>query len=299
VAEALKFGALAAIALIVWVGGLIWLDVLTPDDVRAWRRLSQMRGYAGRRSRVERAAERLPFMRRLLAELDIDRLLAIAGRSDTPLTFITRSAALALAFFAVALAGDAATRETTGRWPVPLWIAVLFGVTLFLLRIARLRNEARRAQDGATRTLADMMMMVAAITDARGFQVHDVICLLARCSRDPSLAQLVDRDGWRRLVHEPHRSTGELYRQIAAQFRTPLFARLADVIATTDVGFPERDAYTRLAIAVQRDRLADARVRSARAKVLVTLPVAGMLIPLLLLVGAPTFDAILRGFNGG
>src|SRR5205807_3473469 len=136
-------------------------------------------------------------------------------------------------------------------------------------------------------------------TDSRGFQVHDIVRMLSRCSADGALAGLVEEQGWKRLISQPHRSTAELYRQISEQFQMPLFDRVAQVIGTTDVGFPERDAYTRLALTIQRERLEDARVRSARAKVLVTLPVAGMLVPLLLLIGAPTFNAILNGFQGG
>ena len=74
------------------------------------------------------------------------------------------------------------------------------------------------------------------------------------------------------MVRDGHRNSTELYGRIATSYGIPLFAELADVIATTNVGVPEREAFTRLALSVYERRLSEARVRSARAKVLVTLP---------------------------
>ena len=50
---------------------------------------------------------------------------------------------------------------------------------------------------------------------------------------------------------------------------------VAEAAATTNVGVPDRVAYTRLALTVYQERLADARVRAARARILITLPIAG------------------------
>jgi hypothetical protein len=144
-----------------------------------------------------------------------------------------------------------------------------------------------------------MLMMTAVMTDARGLQLSDAVRILSRCAVSHELQTLVDREGWRRLIHEDVRSTIELYHLIGSQYQIPMFVQLADAAATTNVGFPEREAYTRLAVSFYRDKLGDARLRAARAKILVTLPVAGMLIPLLLLIGAPTFQAVTQGLQGG
>jgi hypothetical protein len=101
------------------------------------------------------------------------------------------------------------------------------------------------------------------------------------------------------LISTPPRSTAELYRSIGEAFRVPAFTLVADALATTNVGIGERVTYTRVAQAVYQHRLADARMRAARARILVTLPVAGMLIPLLLLLGAPTFESLTTGLGGG
>src|SRR5437879_5279241 len=103
-AEVAVYTALASIVVLAWIWGLALLDVFVPDDARAWRRLSGLRGFATRRSAIEKAAARAPWVRRLLDELDVDRLLALAGRPQAPLTFLARTVALAFAVFALALA---------------------------------------------------------------------------------------------------------------------------------------------------------------------------------------------------
>ena len=91
----------------------------------------------------------------------------------------------------------------------------------------------------------------------------------------------------------------DLYRRIGEEFRIDAFIVVADALTSTHVGIAERDMYTRVARGVYQQRLAQAQVRAARARILVTLPVAGMLIPLLLLLGAPTFQSITSGLGGG
>jgi hypothetical protein len=54
-----------------------------------------------------------------------------------------------------------------------------------------------------------------------------------------------------------------------------------------------------VARAVYQQRLAESRFHAARAKTLVTIPVAMMLIPLLLLIGAPIFATISGGLGLG
>ena len=67
------FVLIALLTIGVWALGLSRLDVFTPDDVRAWRRLAALRGYATPAGRLERAAARVPFLHRLQDELDLHR----------------------------------------------------------------------------------------------------------------------------------------------------------------------------------------------------------------------------------
>jgi hypothetical protein len=137
-----------------------------------------------------------------------------------------------------------------------------------------------------------MLMLVAIMTDGRGLQLEDAVRILSRCINTEALQGIVDRKGFQRLVKVPHKNTVELYRAIAEAYRIDMFEKLADASANTNVGFGERDMYTRLAKAMYQQRLAEAKMKAARAKILVTLPVAGMLIPLLVLIGAPTFASL-------
>lgn len=141
-------------------------------------------------------------------------------------------------------------------------------------------------------------MAVAVMTDSRGLQLDDAVRVMSRCARDAALQNLLDRGGYKRLAGSSYRSTAEKYRLIGDAYQIREFTELADAAATTNVGVPDRVAYTRLALTVYQERLADARVHAARARILITLPIAGMLIPLLLLIGAPTFNAISSGLGG-
>jgi hypothetical protein len=291
---------LASLAVVgCWWLGLGRLGVFTADDVRSWRRLAALRGYALPQTRIEKAVRRSHSLQRLQMELDLDRLLAMANRAETPLAFLGRSVGVGFLGFGAALLIDAIGRAALGDWPFSPWLSLALGVAVVPANVIDLRAAARRNSEAMGRTLGDLLTQLAVITDTRGLRVHDAVRLLSRCSQDGRLANLIDAGGYDRLVHDGFRSSTELYGRIATSYGVPLFAELADVIATTNVGVPEREAFTRLALTVYERRLSEARVRSARAKVLVTLPVAAMLIPLLLLIAAPTFQAISAGLHGG
>jgi hypothetical protein len=270
-----------------WALVLGRLGYLSSADVRAWRRLASMRGYAGPQTRLERAADRSPAIGRLRDELDLRRLLAIADSDESEGAFLGRTAFLALLTFTVVFAVDAGSHVGGGDFAYPPALAVLTAVLVTLLRFAGLRAAARRRQELAGRALGDMMM-----------QLEDSVRILSRCATTADLQTLVN-GGWRRLISTTPRSTVDLYRRIGEEFRIDAFTTVADALSTTHVGIGERDTYTRLARAVYQQRLAEAQVRAARARILVTLPVAGMLVPLLVLLGAPTFQSITTGLGGG
>jgi hypothetical protein len=291
--------ALLTVALVgAWALGLARLGYLTGADVRAWRRLAALRGYSRPQTRLERAAVHSNAIRRVQAELDLRRLLAVADRGETDSAFLARTVFLALLTLTVALALDTTSRVGSGAFIVPLWFAALLALLVALFRFAVLRVAARRRRENADRALGDMMMLVAIMTDGRGLQVEDAVRILSRCARTSDLRTLVE-GGWRKLISTRPRSTADLYRAIGVEFGIGQFTLVADALTTTNVGIAERDTYTRVANAVYQQRLSEARMRAARARILVTLPVAGMLIPLLLLLGAPTFQSITTGLGGG
>jgi len=299
VVRILPFAAVALLAVAVWGLGLARLDVFTPDDVRAWHRLVALRGYATRAGRMERVAAHVPLLRRLQEELDLHRQLAIAGWSETPSSFLLRAFFVSLLAVAAFLSLLGVGLMENGAWPLPPAVGLLVAIVAFALEISWLRSSARARQEQAARALGDMMMLVAIMTDGRGLQVEDAVRILSRCVDHPALQAIVDARGWQRLVRQPHHTTIELYRLIGVGYGIPLFGVVADAAANANVGMSERETYTRVARAVYQSRLADARFQAARAKTLVTIPVAMMLIPLLLLIGAPIFATISGGLGLG
>jgi len=281
-----------------WAGGIVLLDVLTAPDVRAWRRMSQLRGFAMRASALERVARRAPLLTRLQGELDLERALAQAHDDETVAGFVARTGAITLMTFAVLLTLLAGGRAAEGRWQAPPWLAVVIGLSVPPLSLLELQRRARRTREATGRILGDTLMAVAVMTDTRGLQLDDAVRTMSRCARNDALSSLLDRSGFKRLAGGSFRSTEEKYRLISAAYRIPEFAQIADSAARANVGVPEREAFTRLALVIYQERLADAKVRAARARILITLPIAGMLVPLLLLIGAPTFHAISSGLGG-
>jgi hypothetical protein len=283
-----------------WIAGLIYFDAFTPADVRAWRRLAAMRGYPVARSRFDKAFREASFIKKFQDELDLNRLLAVAGIEETPYAYLGRIAAVSFAITGVMLIAEFSYRAWQGDWflGVGPWICLFIGVATYVSSIYRLRARATKRRVQADRALGDSLMLVGIMTDGRGLQLEDAVRILSRCVDNDSLERIIDHQGWKRLVKKPYNNTIEMYRLIAAEYGVPMFAQVADAAANTNVGMPEREMFTRVAKAVYSHRLSDARAKSARAKILVTLPVAGMLFPLLLLLGAPALTSITHGLAG-
>ncbi len=297
-AEALPYVAVAVLVLGAWASGVVLLDLFTDSDARAWRRMIRIRGFATRGSVIERVARRAPTLRRLTGQLDLEHSLAQAHSDDTPASFLARAAAISLLTFALLLAAVGTGRAVEGEWPAPPWVAFAIGALVMPLSLLDLRRRARRMKERTARILGDTLMAVAVMTDSRGLQLDDAVRILSRCTGDDSLQALLDHGGFKRLTGSVYRSTSEKYRLIGDAYHIREFTQVAEAAATTNVGVPERDAYTRLALTIYQERLADARVHAARARILITLPIAGMLVPLLMLIGAPTFHAISAGLGG-
>lgn len=297
-ADALPYAAVAALVIAAWASGVMLLDLFAPADARAWQRMSHIRGFETRGSVLQRMARRAPPLTRLQRELDLERLLAQAHSDETPAGFLARTGAIALMTFAGLLAATAAGRAIEGHWPAAPWIALVIGLLIVPLAVVDLRRRVQETQVRTARILGDTMMAVAVMTDSRGLQLDDAVRIMSRCAWDGALQDLLDHGGFKRLVRGSYHSTSEKYRMIGDAYRIREFNNVADSAASANVGVSERDAYTRLALSVYQERLADARVHAARARILITLPIAGMLIPLLMLIGAPTFHAISSGLGG-
>ncbi len=293
--------ALLTVALVAaWAFALAQLGY---PDVVGRTRLAPARGPARLRRAADPAGARRraqPGDRQAARELDLRRLLAIADRDETDAAFLGRTAFLALLAFTAVLAIDVSSARGGGDSclsPGVAVLAALAGGAAALRGAAPRRSPApgegrsrARRHDDAGRD-HDRRPRAA----GRGLGAHPLALRHHGGSANP---------GRRRLA--PARS-----RHHAAKHRGPVPAHRR--------GVPDRPVHagrgraddapmsasrnatrTRAsARAVYQQRLAEARVRAARARILVTLPVAGMLIPLLLLLGAPTFQSITTGLGGG
>lgn len=292
---------LPAAALLVvgaWAAALARLGVLDDPHLRAWRRIARTHGLARTPGRLERAVERSSLLRRVQEELDLARLLAVAGRPESAGVFLARTGLAAVLTVAAVLGVDIAGRVQGGSFPYSVALAAAAGPVTAVVRLGALRRASARRREGAGRVLGDTLMLAAIMTDGRGLQLEDAVRILSRCAVGDDLATLVDGQGWRRLVAAPCRSTVERYRRIAGAYGVHQFEAVADALAATHVGLPERQTFGRAAQAVYAERLAAARMRAARSRILVTVPVAGMLVPLLLLIGAPALHSISAGLGG-
>ena len=69
------------------------------------------------------------------------------------------------------------------------------------LALSDLRRRAREARETSGRTLGDMLMTVAVMTDSRGLQLDDAVRVMSRCARGMTRCRIfstaVVSSGWR------------------------------------------------------------------------------------------------------
>jgi hypothetical protein len=83
-------------------------------------------------------------------------------------------------------------------------------------------------------------------------------------------------------------STALAYERIGQAYGVPMFSALGSAVRrVTERGLSSQDVYTGLARATFAQRLAEARVSAAQAKTLIVVPMGLMIIPVLVLIGAP------------
>jgi|HubBroStandDraft_6_1064221.scaffolds.fasta_scaffold289987_1 hypothetical protein len=276
-----------------WAGVLWYLGAWTPPEVRAWNRIAVMRGYAVPYNPVTQIALKLPALNRFFEDTDIRRLLVIAGKKEMAApAFWTKAAGQSLLMAVVLFATNLASLALLGDWMLPAWLPFVIGGMVFVSSFTRLRKEAQNSREECNRAMGDMLMMVTALSGERGIPPADAVRLLSGCVEKPNLSRIVENQGWKKLINTQPRSTSELYEAIADVYGIELMGRMAEALKNADVGMRNEDVLTRLATATYEGRLLEARQWSARAKILIIIPVSLMLIPLLAMIGAPVFSAI-------
>jgi hypothetical protein len=275
--------------------GLNALGSFTQPEVAAWNRIALRHGYARpERDRMSTLAQFVPGLRRLLGSFDIATMLIIAQRPLTVGQFWSRLLSKAGVVLAVAVALDIAVYATDQSWLVPLWMCFVVAVAVGALDWARLRRQAAAVRREADLALGDLLLLITSVSGGHGLPLEQAVSQLSATVRSRALASIVVDRGWNRLVPDTHDTTAELYDAIGDAFGIPNFRLLAAAARSVRVGMASEEVYTRLAKLVYERRLLDARLQGSRAKLLVIIPVALMILPLIALILIPTFGLILQ-----
>lgn len=289
-----------ALAACLGYAALLWrLDAYTPPDVAHWRRLARLRGLQSTRGLGDRVSGRLPLLRRLREEVDIALLLVIAGSTQSSESWLVGTAAYTLGTGAVLAALEALGLAASGQLPVPLWIVLAAMMVVGLLRYVTLRRTAFNRQTQVGEQLADALLGLAILVP--GIPAEDALGLLARCQRTPRLAGVLNERQLEQLLGEDARlrSTRERYALVGRLLRIPLFQELSLIMRGIESeGLSPREEYPALSRISAENRLAQNRLRAARAKTGAAAAIALLLIPLLILVGGGIAFAFLGSVAG-
>jgi hypothetical protein len=275
-----------------WVAALWYLGLYTHPAVLSWQRLARLRGLADRRPFGDRLGDRLPLLRRAQEETDVGRLLAIAARGESPTGWLLRTASYAGLALAAVLAVDELAVLTGQRPALPPAAGLVAAGCVALLAYARLRGQASERQRALGRAVADSLPHLAVMTFHHRVPVSEALLIFARCQRDPTLHELLSGDAWRPLVERlpssSPQSTALEYERIGQAYGVPMFVALGSAVRrVTERGLAGQDVYTGLARTSYGERLAAARVAAAQAKTLIVIPMGLMIVPVLVLIGAP------------
>lgn len=301
--------ALPLLILAVGAAGLtiLWrAGAWVPASVRNFRRLARRHGIATETGFAERVLASAPGVGRLLREpADIDRLLALAGRTERAPAWSFQSAGVAVLAIAVLVLLDLATWAANGTLAYPIYLAFLFGGAWLALRYVHLRNAALARRRALERALSQSFVELALLTSTRQVPVEAALeDLLVQAQVDRELRELLQERAWRRLVPGgPHGSLGfdrgaltshaAIYDAIGAAYGVPAFALLGSSLQRiNDKGQSPGEVLTALARTSAENEVAEMLVRSEQARIRQAIPVGLMIVPLLVLVGYPLLTAM-------
>lgn len=303
-AELIALPLLALIVGAAWILGLRWLGMYADPALLAWRRLARLRGLEDRRGIGERIGARLPLLRRLQSESDLGRLLAIAGRGDTPTAWLLRSLAGAGLVLVAWLGLDELILVAEHQPGPPPALGLLVAGGVATAGYLHLRNQAQGRQRRLGRALADSLPHLAVMTYHHRLPISEALLVFARCQRDPGLHRFLSEGEWHRLADEvvdplhpaaAVTATAAVYERIGRAYGIPMFVSLGAALQmVNERGLNSQQVLTRLARDTLEDRAAQARVVAAQTKTLIVVPMGLMIIPILVLLGAP----ILSGLTG-
>jgi hypothetical protein len=282
-----------------WVVALWYLGLYTHPAVLSWQRLARLRGLSDQRPLGERLGEGLPLLRRLQEETDIGRLLTIAGRTESPMGWLLRTAFQAGGVLAAALLLDELAILLGQQPALPPGLGLAAAGAVALLAYVRLRRQAAARQRALDRAIADSLPHLAVMTFHHRLPASEALLLFARCQRNPVLHGLLT-DVSRRAEEggqlggggagpgAPAPGTALTYERIGQAYGVPMFTALGSAVRrVTERGLSSQDVFSGLARATYAERLAEAKVAAAQVKTLIVIPMGLMIVPVLVLIGAP------------
>jgi hypothetical protein len=245
---------------------------------------------------------RNPMARAFQDRFAIRRLQLASGRGDTQ-AFTRRLVGMGALTVAACSALDAVTGLAgDGLVLAPASIPVAAVVTT-ALSVAGLQREARRRRETASLQVAKTLLLfgllrVPPVHSPDGLGPGDPLLALARSMRDRTLAEMLGSDQWRRMSDAQPRSRAELLEAVAAAYRLPVLAQLAQVVRAAQEygGGDPATEYLAAARSFTAQRLADARVRLGSRTITVLVPMVGLLAAIFVVI----FSAVAyASANGG
>jgi hypothetical protein len=194
---------------------------------------------------------------------------------------------------------DELTLLANGELALAPGICVAAGTLVAVLAYVRLRGRARSRQQKLGQAVGDSLPHLAVMTHHHRVPVSEALIIFARCQRDRSLHRLLVEASWQDVPlaetapivpAEPgrHESTALIYQRIGQALGVPMFVALGSAVRrVSERGLSSQEVLTRLAYATYTERLVQARVAAAQAKTLIVIPMGLMIVPVLLLIGAP------------
>jgi hypothetical protein len=299
----LMLAGLAGAIGIAWVVALWYLRITVHPAVLSWERLARLRGLSERTPLAERLGRRvggrLPLLRNLQAEVDLSRLLGIAGEPRSATAWLLRTAALTAGTLAALLVIDEMTLLWAGRLAFAPGFCVAGAALVGVYSYVRLRGRARSRQQRIGQAVGDSLPHLAVMTYHHRVPVSEALVIFARCQRDRSLHELLLDASWEDLSltgtgtqawaeNGRLESTALIYERMGQALGVPMFSALGSAVRrVSERGLSSQEVLTRLAYGTYAERLAQARVAAAQARTLIVIPMGLMIVPVLLLIGAP------------
>lgn len=285
----------------------LWrLGMLTSPALRATRQFARDREIGDFRPIADKLAERSSLLRRFYNSINIRVLLSVAGLKHDPAawTFRTIAIGIGVSVFFFLIDGLAlATNSPTFPW-VECFIPGLAAGAIFYVR---LRNKALRRRELIQTGLGDSFVVLAVLSYHQRMVITELLPMLARCQKDQMLWSLLKDESWRPMTDEyrtkmrlPEGNVGFAvqYELIGAAYEIPAFETLGRVLRRIlERGQSPTEVLTQEASRQSDELIAAAKINIQKSKTNIFIPIALMLVPLFLMIGAPIAYDLLTIFS--